>query len=122
MHFKYFYVLWVVVICSSCQKKYPGCKITLPVNGQVFNGGELVNIAVDMHDDGDALTGEALFIVKQNNSLDTVINHQQNDFLFGKYTLNESFVCEPYMNYKILALAWGGHGNKTVDSVLIKSN
>jgi len=117
------YLLLLVACCSSCYKnKYPGCKITTPANEQVFTAGVVVAIAVEMHDDGDALTTENLVVVKQNSSLDTVVNHKQYDFLFRKYILNESFVCESNTRYKILATARGGHGNYKSDSVFIKSN
>ena len=88
-----FYFLLLTICFSSCDKnKYPGCTITSPGNEQVFTGGMTVNISVEMHDDGDALTTQDLFVVKDNGGSDAAVKHKQHDFLFGKYILNESFI------------------------------
>ena len=122
------YILLLMLLIStgvlfSCYKnKYPECKIVSPANGQTFTAPEVITVTAEMHDDGDALTSEYLFVINQNSLNDTIVNVRQEDFLFGKYILTRSFTSNPNTTYKIVAYAYGNHGNSKTDSILIKAN
>ena len=111
------------VLMYSCGKqKFPEVKIVSPANGQVFIAPQVVNVTANLYDDGDALAWESLFVIKENTAHDTVVNLAQYKFLFGKYVIEKSFTTEPNTTYKIIAGAWGGHGNFKYDSIIIKAN
>jgi hypothetical protein len=110
------------VLFSCGKNKYPGCEIVSPSDGQIFTAPETITVSVEMHDDGDALTSQYLFVIDQNGSNDTVVNVRQHDFLFKKYILTRSFTSKPASVYKVFAYAHGGHGNSKTDSILIKTN
>ena len=118
-----FIVCYSILVFVSCNKtKYPGAQIIAPSNGQVFTAPEIVKVTANLKDDGDALTTQILYVVKENIAHDTVVNFKEHKFLHGLNVIEKSFTTETNTSYKIITGARGGHGNSKYDSIIVKAN
>lgn len=97
----------------------PTVIITAPTNNQMFNGGQTVTITAFISDNLDLGEVHAHIFNSATNALLTDIHRIPTS---GAYSLNESFVAQAGINYKVEVSARDKSGNQGVGSVLIKTN
>jgi hypothetical protein len=111
------------IFFHSCSKeKHPSIKIITPINGQIYNALDIIEINADLRD-SDALTSEYLLVTKVNSTNDTIINFEDHKFTGNQYTyhLNKSFVCEANTQYKIVVSGFG-HSSLFSQIIFVKAN
>ena len=97
----------------------PVVTITSPNNNQVFSAGETVNITGTLSDN-QKLTEVHVHI--SNNSTGTLLIDIHRNPGAATYNLNESFLTQAGINYKIQVIAKDNSANENRSTVEITSN
>jgi Bacterial Ig domain len=123
---KFLLPLFLVVLSLACSKnekvkdnELPVVTITSPDNNQVFNAGEKVNITGTLTDN-QKITEVHVHI--SNNSTGTLLTDIHRNPGAATYNLNESFLTQAGINYKIQVIAKDNSANENRSTVEITSN
>lgn len=118
--------LLLVILLQACSKnetvkdnELPVVTITSPNNNQVFSAGEMVAIKGTLSDN-QKLTEVHVHI--SNNSTGTLLIDIHRNPGAATYSLNESFLTQPGINYKIQVIAKDNSANENRSAVEITSN
>mgnify|MGYP003507227837 CR=1 FL=1 len=118
--------LLLVILLPACSKnekvkdnELPVVTITSPNNNQVFSAGETVNITGTLSDN-QKLTEVHVHI--SNNSTGTLLIDIHRNPGAPTYSLNESFLTQAGINYKIQVIAKDNSANENRSTVEITSN
>lgn len=118
-----FISLILLQACSKNEKasdnELPVVTITSPNNNQVFSAGETVTIKGTLSDN-QKLTEVHVHI--SNNSTGTLLIDIHRNPGAATYSLNESFVAQGGINYKIQIIAKDNSANENRSTVEITSN
>jgi len=116
----------LIFILTSCSKNNsikdnepPVITINTPVNNEVFNSGETVNIAGSITD-GKKITEVHVHI--SNNTTGSLLIDIHRYPAITSYNLNESFQTTSGINYKIQVIAKDNSANENRATVEISSN
>lgn len=96
--------LFSIILFSSCNDNPPRISISSPTNGQVFEGGDEIQIRATLYDN-DALSHEFLKVISSDG--DVLIDFEDTTFTDGEYHLENSFVAQSGKEYEIIIEAWG---------------
>jgi hypothetical protein len=124
---KWLTLFFLLAIITSCSKSgttasdnvLPVVSITSPAANQVFNGGQTINITAHLTD--NARIVEVHVHISDMNTGALLIDIHRNPGN-GDYALNENFVVQSGVQYKILILAKDNSANEGHAEVDISSN
>ena len=123
---KFLLPLLLVILLQACSgnekmkdNEPPVVTITSPNNNQVFSAGETVNITGTLTDN-QKLTEVHIHV--SNNSTGTLLIDIHRNPGAATYSLNESFLTQAGINYKIQVIAKDNSANENRSTVEITSN
>lgn len=118
--------LLLVVLSLACSKneklkdnELPVVTITSPNNNQVFSAGETVHITGILSDNQQLAE---VHVHISNNSTGTLLIDIHRNPAAATYSLNESFLAQAGINYKIQVIAKDNSANENRSTVEITSN
>jgi len=124
---KLFFIIPLIITGFSCSKSnnretdrvLPVVTISAPLNNQVFTAGQTVNITGTLSDNQQL--AEVHVHISNNNTGSLLVDIHRYP-LSAAYTLNESFLIQSGIEYKIQVIAKDNAANENRATVLVSAN
>lgn len=124
---KLFFIASLLITGFSCSKNsngetdrvLPVVTISAPLNNQVFTAGQSVNITGTLSDNQQLAE---VHVHISNNSTGTLLVDIHRYPLSATYILNESFIVQSGIEYKIQVIAKDNAANESRATVLVSAN
>ncbi len=120
-------LLYVLLLGASCSKNssaeadsiLPVVIISTPLNNQTFNAGQPVNITGTLSDNKQL--AEVHVHISNNNTGALLVDIHRYP-VSATYTLNENFIAQSGIEYKIQVIAKDNSANENRATVLVTGN
>lgn len=124
---KLFFIIPLIITGFSCSKSnnretdrvLPVVTISAPLNNQVFTAGQTVNITGTLSDNQQLAE---VHVHISNNTTGSLLVDIHRYPVSATYTLNENFIAQSGIEYKIQVIAKDNSANENRATVLVTGN